>query len=71
VDECFFWYRPTRVVCVCVCVCVCVRACVRACVRVLANACPPVVASGLEVHRTGLLTKNLVFVQVLTLSIIV
>ena len=34
--ECFFWYRPTRVVpdkrplngCVCVCVCVCVRVCV-------------------------------------------
>jgi len=40
VGECFFRYRPTRVVpdqrplnC-CVCVCVCVRARVRACVRV-------------------------------------
>ena len=34
--ECFFWYRPTRVVPekgpLNVCVCVCVRACVRACV---------------------------------------
>ena len=43
--ECFFWYRPTRVVpdqrplngCVCVCVCVC--ACVRACVRARARVC--------------------------------
>ena len=42
VGECFFWYRPTRVVpdkrplngCVCVCVRACVHACVRACVRV-------------------------------------
>ena len=38
--ECFFWYRPTRVVrdkrplngCVCVRVCVCVCVCVRVCV---------------------------------------
>jgi len=41
VGECFFWYRPTRVVpdkrplngCVCVCVCVCVSVCVSVCVR--------------------------------------
>ena len=42
VDECFFWYRPTRVVpdqgplngCVCVRVRACVRACVCVCVCV-------------------------------------
>ena len=44
VGECFFWYRPTRVVPDkrplngCVCVCACVRACVRACVCVWARA---------------------------------
>ena len=32
VGECFFWYRPTRVVPDKKGVCVCVRACVRACV---------------------------------------
>ena len=47
--ECFFWYRPTRVVpdkrplngCVCVCVCVraCACVCVRVRVRVRARAC--------------------------------
>jgi len=43
VGECFFWYRPTRVVpdkrplngCVCVCVYVCVCVCV--CVVVVAD----------------------------------
>jgi len=55
VGECFFWYRPTRVVldkgllnrCVCVrvcvracvCVCACVSVCVCACVCVCVRAC--------------------------------
>ena len=43
--ECFFWYRPTRVVPDkrplngCVCVCACVRACMRACVRARVCVC--------------------------------
>ena len=42
--ECFYWYRPTRVVldqgplngCVCVCVCA-ARACVRVCTKTVIN----------------------------------
>ena len=47
--ECFFWYRPTRVVLdkrpLNGCVCVCVRACARTRARARARACVCVCAT--------------------------
>jgi len=54
--ECFFWYRPTRVVpdkrplngCVCVCLSVCLSVCVCVCLSVSLSLCLSVISSWLH-----------------------